>query len=276
MPYHRKRFGGACFSLPVLAACLLGGPMKEEQRQRAIRLRLTRAEERRAATALPTGFAALDAALGVGGFPRGSIVELFGPSSGGKTTLALEVAAHAQRNRATAAWIDAEHVFDAAYASGLGVLTEELLLAQPESAEQALEIVCRLADSGAVDLLVVDSAAALVPRLELDSAMGDGGAGLHTRVLATGLRRLAQVVAKNGAVVIFLNQTRARMQASGGEMEIITAGGAPLKLYASIRLSLEACGGERVRFRVLKNKAAVAFQEGELRLRHGGERTESP
>jgi recombination protein RecA len=252
-----------------------GDRMTEQQRQRAIRLRLSRAEERRAAIALSTGFAALDAALGVGGLPRASIVELFGPSSSGKTTLALEIVAHAQKDGTTAAWIDAEHVFDAPYASRLGVVVEKLLLAQPGSAEEALEIVCRLAASGAVELLVVDSAAALVPRLELESAIGDGGAGLHSRVLASGLRRLAQVAAKSGAVVIFVNQTRSRMETPGGVAET-TAGGAPLKLYASVRLSLEAQGGERVRFRVLKNKVAAAFREGELRLRQTAEFTESP
>jgi len=244
--------------------------MTEQQRQRAIRLRLAGSQERRGAGALPTGFAALDSALGVGGFPRGSIVEIFGPSSSGKTTLALEIVAHAQRNQATAAWVDAERVFDASYAAGLGVLVEKLPLAQPRSAEQALGIVCRLAASGAVDLLVVDSAAALVPGLELESGVGDSGVGLQSRVLASGLRRLRQVVAKYGTVAIFLNQTRSRMQPSGGEAET-SAGGAPLKLYTAVRLSLDAPAGGRVRFRILKNSVAAAFREGELRRRRSGE-----
>jgi len=247
--------------------------MTEEQRQSAIRLRLARSEARPGGV-LPTGFATLDSAVG-GGFRRGAIVELFGPSSSGKTTLALEIVAHSQKNRATAAWIDAEHVFDAPYASALGVVVAEMPLAQPDSAEQALEIACKLAGSGAVDLLVVDSAAALVPRLELESGMGDGGAGLHSRVLASGLRKLAQIVRKSGTVAVFLNQTRSRMQASGGEAET-SAGGPPLKLYASLRLALESHAGGSVGFRVLKNKGAAAFREGEIRRRPGGEFTGSP
>jgi len=248
--------------------------MTEQHRQRAIRLRLARSEQRHSGRVLPTGFAALDAALGVGGFTRGALVELFGSSSSGKTTLALQIVAHAQKNGETAAWIDAEHAFDAPYASRLGVSVQEMPLAQPESAEQALAIACRLAGSGAVDLLVVDSAAALVPRLELESGMGSGG-GLQSRVLASGLRRLAPVVAKRDTVVVFLNQTRSRMQPSDGEAET-SAGGAPLKLYASLRLSLDLRNGERVAFRVLKNKGAAAYREGELRRRQSGEFTESP
>jgi recombination protein RecA len=249
--------------------------MTEQHRQHAIRLRLARSGERRPGPVLPTGFATLDGALGVGGLPRGAIVELFGPSSSGKTTLALRMVAHAQRNRATAAWIDAEHAFDASYAASLGVAVNELPLAQPESAEQAMEIVSRLAGSGAVDLLIVDSAAALVPRLELESALGESGAGLQSRVLASGLRRLALVVSRSAAVVVFLNQTRSRMQASADGAET-SAGGPPLKLYASLRISLDPPDGERVGFRILKNKLAAAFREGRLSRRHGEERTESP
>jgi recombination protein RecA len=247
--------------------------MTEEQRQRAIRLRLARSAARPRG-AMPTGFAALDSALG-GGLPRGAIAELFGPSSSGKTTLALQIVARAQKDGATAAWIDAEHVFDAPYASSLGVQVGEMPLAQSGSAEQALEIAYKLAGSGAVDLLVVDSAAALVPRLELEWGTGDGGAGLHSRVMAWGLRKLARVVGKSGTVVLFLNQTRSRMQASGGEDET-SAGGPPLKLYASLRVALDSPAGERVGFRVLKNKAAAAFREGQLRRSQSGEFTESP
>jgi recombination protein RecA len=248
--------------------------MTEQQRQRAIRLRLARSEEGCVGGVLPTGFPALDSALG-GGFARASIVEMFGSSSSGKTTLALQIVAHAQKNRATAAWIDAEHAFDAAYARRLGVTVEDLPLAQPESAENGLEIARRLAGSGAVDLLIVDSAAALVPRLELQSGMGDGGAGLHSRVLGSGLRRLALVVRKSGTVVVFLNQTRSRRQASGGEAET-SAGGAPLKLYATLRIALDSLDGQRIGFRVLKNKGAAAFREGQLRRAVSGEFTESP
>jgi recombination protein RecA len=243
--------------------------MTEEERQRAIRLRLARSGPR-ARTAIPTGFAVLDSALD-GGLPRSTIVEVFGPSSSGKTTLALQIAAHAQKNGATAAWIDAEHVFDAPYAASLGVQVEQMPLAQPDSAEQGLEIAARLTGSGAVDLLVVDSAAALVPRLELESALSDSGEGLHTRVLASGLRKLAHVVAAHGTVALILNQTRSR----GGDEEG-SAGGPPLKLYAGVRLALDAGTGAEVGFRVLKNKAAAAFREGLLRRSPGGKFLESP
>jgi len=242
--------------------------MTEEQRQRAIRLRLARSEQR-SRGALPTGFAALDSALD-GGLPRSAIVELFGPSSSGKTTLALQMVARAQQNRATAAWIDAENVFDAPYAASLGVRVPEMPLARPESAEQALEIACKLANSAAVDLLIVDSAAALVPQLELQSAIGDSGEGLHSRVLASGLRRLAHIVASSGTVALFLNQTRSR-----GNEEEGSAGGPPLKLFASVRLALDSQTGEYVGFRILKNKAAAAFREGRLRRARSGEFVET-
>jgi len=243
--------------------------MTEEQRQRAIRLRLARSEERRR-EAISTGFAALDSALG-GGLPRSAIVELFGPSSSGKTTLALQIVARAQQNRATAAWIDAEHVFDAPYAASLGVRVSEMPLAQPDSAEQALEIACKLADSAAVDLLIIDSAAALVPRLELQSAIGDSGEGLHSRVLAAGLRKLAHIVARSGTVALFLNQTRSRASTEEG-----SAGGPPLKLYAALRIALGVPAGEQVSFRVLKNKVAAAFREGRIQRAGSGEFVESP
>ena len=220
--------------------------------------------------ALTTGFAGLDTAL-AGGLPRSAIVEIFGPSSGGKTTLALQIAARAQRGGATAAWIDAEHTFDAPYAASLGVRVEQMPLAQPESAEQALEIACKLAGSAAVDLIIVDSAAALVPQLELESAIGDSGEGLHSRVLAAGLRKLAHAITASGTVVVFLNQTRSR-----GSGEEGSAGGPPLKLYAALRLALEEQSGDSVRFRVLKNKVAGAFRRGRLRRSRGGEFLETP
>jgi recombination protein RecA len=243
--------------------------MTEEQRQRAIRLRLIRSE-RPHRGALSTGFAVLDAALD-GGLPRSAIVEIFGPSSSGKTTLALQIAARTQRDGATVAWIDAEHTFDAPYALSLGVRVAEMPLAQPESAEQALEIVCKLAGSAAVDLLVVDSAAALVPQLELESALADTGEGLHSRVLASGLRRLAHALTASGAVAIFLNQTRSR-----GAAEESSAGGPPLKLYAALRVALDAQSGDSVRFRLLKNKVAAGLRQGRLRRSRGGEFLETP
>lgn len=224
-------------------------------------------DERRPGAPIATGFARLDAALGVGGLPRGRIVELFGPASSGKTTLALQAVAHLQNSGGTAAWIDAEHVFDPAYAVKLKVAIERLPVAQPESAEQALGIAHQLASSGAVDLVVIDSAAALVPRLELEAGMGDSSPGLHGRVLASGLRGLSLVAARTGTTVVFLNQTRARLEASGGEAET-TAGGPALKMHAAVRIALYPEGG-RVRFRTLKNKVAAAFGEGELEWQAG-------
>jgi recombination protein RecA len=218
---------------------------------------------------LATGFSALDTALGLGGLSRGAIVELFGPPGCGKTTLALQIAAHVQEEGFAAAWIDAERSFDPAYSSALGVSLERLPVVKPESAEQALEIARQLAESGAVDLLIVDCAAALVPRLELAAHLGSAGLGLQGRVLGSGLRRLARAVATSGAVALFLNQVRARGDRAGSEAET-TAGGPSLKLYAAARIALEAPGGGRVCFRVLKNKAAGAFAGGELRLGSGG------
>jgi recombination protein RecA len=228
--------------------------MSEEQRQRAIRLKLARMQSRTPG-ALATGFPPLDLSLGVGGLPRGSIVELFGPSASGKTTLALQIVAHAQQAGSPAAWIDADHTFDAAYASKLCVNLEALPVGQPESAEEALEVTRQLAVSGAVDLVVVDSAAALVPRIELETSLGEGGAGIQSRVLASGLRKLA-ASARTGAVILFLNQTR------GGENEV-SAGGPGLKLYAAVRIFLEPAPGG-VRFRTVKNKVAAPFSSGEL------------
>jgi recombination protein RecA len=258
--------------------------VKEEDRQRAIRLKLARMQpaSRLAGTAIATGLAALDLALGSGGplgsggLPRGRIVELFGPSSCGKTTLLLQSIAHLQKNGLTAAWIDADHTFDPAYAARLGVAIERLPVAQPDTSEQALEIARQLAGSGAVDLLVVDSAAALVPQLELEAGIGQDVRSLHSRVLGSGLRKLAQSVAKTDTSVVFLNQTRSsRLEASGGEAET-SAGGPPLKLYAAVRIALFPAGGNRICVRVLKNKVADAFAEGELEWREGVGFAESP
>jgi recombination protein RecA len=249
--------------------------MTEQERQRAIRLRLARMGEPGAAPVIATGFPALDTALGTGGFPRGRVVELFGASATGKTTLALQMIANAQSGGLTAAWIDAEHVFDPAYAVALGVAIDRLPVAKPETAEQALEMVRRLAASQAVDLLVVDSAAALIPRLELETSLGESSLGLQSRVLASGLRNLAGTVARAGTVVVFLNQLRSRPEASREESET-TAGGPALKLYAAIRISLDARSAGRVRFRVLKNKAAAAFAEGDLQYKTGQGFMKSP
>jgi recombination protein RecA len=245
--------------------------MQEQDRRRAIRLRLAAMTCPEAAT-LPTGFAALDRALG-GGLPRGRIVELFGPTSG-KTTLALEIAARVQ-SRGPVAWIDADRTFDAAYAAKLGVALARLPVVRPESAEQAMEIACRLAASGGLELLVVDSAAALVPGAELDAGIGGSGPSMHSRALASGLRKLATALARAAIPALFLNQVRTRLAASGGISET-SAGGPPLKLHAAVRIFLAPAGPRRVRFRVLKNKASAACAEGELEWKPGAGFTESP
>ena len=253
--------------------------MKEAERQQAIYRKLSSMEREpsrgaiqrvdgRAMSplmAIPTGFSSLDTALGVGGFPRGRITEIFGPEACGKTTLALRVIAHFQQSGGTAAFIDAEHVFDAEYARSLGVEMERLPVLEPDSAEDAIEIGRRLALSGAVDLLVVDSAAALVPQMELETGVGESGPGLHGRVLASGLRKLAVAVLRGGASLVFLNQARAKLEAPFGELET-SAGGISLKLYAAVRVALASAGGGVVRARILKNRLAEPFREADLEL----------
>jgi recombination protein RecA len=240
--------------------------MQESHRQRVIREKVARMEPARAAT-LSTGFASLDAATG--GLPRGRLVEIFGGSGTGKTTLALQIVAKTQQGGG-AAWIDAEHTFDPAYAAGLGVDVERLVVAQPQSAEQAFEIMRQLALSGAVDLLVVDSAAALVPEVELQTGIGKSGPGAHTRALSSGLRKVSAALRTSGATAILLNQTRAHE-----EFET-SAGGAPLKLFAAIRVSLHRAMAGGIRFRVLKNKATEPFRDGLLLWENGRGFTESP
>jgi recombination protein RecA len=234
--------------------------MTERERQQAIQSKLCRLAVR-APGVVPSGFPALDAALG-GGFPRRGMVELFGPPSSGKTTLALQAVAHLQNEGLGAAWIDADGTLDAGWASALGVDIARLAVARPAWAEQALEIARRLALTGAVDLVVIDSAAALVPKLELETAIGEGSEGLQTRIVASGLRRLAGALARAEVAALFLNQTRGRPDAEDGEET--SAGGPPLKLYAAARIALDPAAGACVRFRVLKNRAAAAFAGGEL------------
>ena len=248
--------------------------MSEEHRQRTIRLKLSQTAIQ-AATALPTSFASLDAALGVGGLPCGSMVELFGPAACGKTTLALQIAAHVLRRDRAAAWLDAERTFDPAYAESLGVEIQRLPVLQPACAEQALEMTHQLVSTGALHLLVVDSAAALVPQLELESGIGDTGAGLQGRVLASGLRRLRRAVERAGTCVLFLNQERARRESSGEDADS-SAGGAALKLHAAARIALSPVANHRVRFRILKNKVAAPFAGGELEWQPGAGFVECP
>jgi recombination protein RecA len=241
--------------------------MNERERRRLIQQQLFREQGVPVrGEALSTGFTALDAALGTGGFARGRITEIFGPASCGKTAVVLQAIAHGQRHGTTAAWIDADHAFDAEFAAQLGVDVSRMPVAAPESAEEALEMARRFAASGAVDLVALDSAAALVPRLELETALGETGAGLQSRVLASELRRLARAAARSDTAIVLLNQTRVHVTPPG-EAET-SSGGPSIKLHAAVRIALSA-SGRRVRFRIVKNKLGAPFADAVLEWQRG-------
>jgi recombination protein RecA len=221
---------------------------------------------------IPTGSIALDAALGIGGVPRGRVIEIYGPESSGKTTLTLSIIAHAQKAGGNAVFIDAEHALDAAYAKKLGVDIENLHVSQPDTGEEALEIAEHLVRSGAIDVIVIDSVAALVPKAEIEGEMGDSHMGLQARLMSQALRKLTATISRSNTIVVFINQIRMKIGVMFGNPETTTGGNA-LKFYASVRLDIRRIGalkqgdeviGSRTKVRVVKNKVAPPFKEAEF------------
>lgn len=270
---------------------MANAPAQDQERKKALELTLSHIRKQfgdgaimslgkrsseREISVISTGALTLDAALGIGGVPRGRIVELFGPESSGKSTLALHIVANAQKNGGVAAYIDAEHALDPAYATKLGVKIDDLLISQPDSGEEALNIAEMLARSGAIDVIIIDSVAALVPKSELEGEIGDSFVGLHARLMSQALRKLTATLAKSNTCAIFINQIREKIGVMYGNPET-TTGGRALKFYSSIRLDIRRIAGikgpdnteigNRVKVKVVKNKMAAPFQIGEFDIK---------